>query len=65
MTTPDQVQTAALAMMADLCKTKDYAHGCLLEFVPTSPDNVVVRGHIDLTSLARAALDAIARMENR
>lgn len=61
MATEKQIDAAARAMMKDLRKTKNYAHGCLLSFIPTHPDNVVVRGHIDLTSLARVALQAAER----
>jgi hypothetical protein len=60
--TEKQIAAAARAMMKDLCKTKNYNHGCLLNFIPTEPENVVVRGHIDLTSLARVALKAAERV---
>jgi hypothetical protein len=40
-----EVEIAARAMMRDLTKTKNYSHGCLFDFPPVNPDNVVVRGH--------------------
>lgn len=55
-----KVEKAAKAMMRDLCKKPKQggAHGCLLMFWPKCPDNVCVRGHIDLYALARAAIKA-------
>lgn len=60
--TEKQIAAAAKAMMKDLYKMKNCNHGCLLNFIPKHPENVVVRGHIDLTSLARVGLMAAARV---
>jgi hypothetical protein len=60
-----EVEIAARAMMRDLTKTKNYSHGCLFDFPPVNPDNVVVRGHVDLCALARAGLLAVARRRKR
>lgn len=63
MPTEKQIRVAALAMMADLQKLprEGGEHGCLLLFEPKLPENVCVRGHIDLEALALAALTAVER----
>lgn len=58
--TEDDIDAAGKAMLRDLAKIKNYSHGCLFLGKPTYPD-VVVRGHIDLYALAKAALTAIQK----
>ena len=59
-----EVKKVVAALMADLlCKPKDGGnHGCTFAYLPKDGDtDVVVNGHIDLASLAVAAIEALSR----
>lgn len=62
MPTDRELNAAAKAMMRDITKRRGCNHGCLLLFEPKWPENVCVRGHLDLNSLAEAALKAAERV---
>jgi hypothetical protein len=59
-----EIMAVSEAMMADLVKApkKGGNHGCLLMFMPRYPDNVCVKGHVDLTSFAAVAIETLDRM---
>lgn len=53
--TDEMLEHATDAVVADL--RRNHSHGCRIRW-GTSPDNFNLDGHVDLRSLARAALTA-------